>query len=143
MDLLAGGAMSNLLTDYRAEDFCTIDQGLDYIFARMGAIYGAVFTRHWESVDPALVRQVWAEECGRMLTYRPKLDYALRCMNQDRPPSALAFKNLLNSGPAIPDKPNFHIERQLTQAELAEEKRRADIARAKIKELVANMRMTK
>jgi hypothetical protein len=143
VDLLAGGAMSNSLTDYRAEDFCTIDQGLDYIFARMGAIYGAVFTRHWESVDPALVRQVWAEECGRMLTYRPKLDYALRCMNQDRPPSALAFKNLLNSGPAIPDKPNFHIGRQLTQAELAEEKRRADIARAKIKELVANMRMTK
>jgi hypothetical protein len=49
----------------------------------------------------------------------------------------------LNSGPAIPDKPNFHIERQKTQAELAEEARRADIARAKIRELVATMRMPK
>lgn len=143
MDLLVGVAMSNLSTEYKPEDFCSIEQGLDYIFARMGAIYGAVFTRHWESVDPDLVRQVWAEECGRMLTYRPKLDYALRCMNPEKPPSALAFKNLLNSGPAIPDKPHFHLEATKTQAELAEEKRRADIARAKIRELVNSLRMPK
>lgn len=143
MDLLVGVAMSNLSTEYKPEDFCSIEQGLDYIFARMGAIYGAVFTRHWESVDPVLVRQVWAEECGRMLTYRPKLDYALRCMNPEKPPSALAFKNLLNSGPAIPDKLHFHLEATKTQAELAEEKRRADIARAKIRELVNSLRMPK
>jgi hypothetical protein len=44
-----------------------------------------------------------------MLVYRPKLDYALKHMNQDRPPSALAFAKLLSDGPRIPDKPNFHI----------------------------------
>jgi len=135
--------MSNLSTEYREQDFCTVEQGLDYIFARMGGIYGAVFTRHWESVDPGMVRQVWADECGRMLTYRPKLDYALKCMNPDRPPSALAFAKLLNEAPRIPDKPNFHIERQLTAAEVAEQKRRGEEARKKLAELVQSMRMPK
>ena len=135
--------MSNLSTEYKPEDFCTIDQGLDYIFARMGAIYGAVFTRHWESVDPALVRQVWAEECGRMLTYRPKLDYALRCMDQDRPPSALAFKNLLNSGPAIPDKPHSIITRQPTVHEQIATAEAKEKALAKLREITQQMRMPK
>lgn len=135
--------MSNLSIRYKPEDFCTVEQGLDYIFARMSAIYGAVFTRHWESVDPTLVRQVWAEECGRMLTYRPKLDYALRSMNPDRPPSALAFKNLLNSGPAIPEKPDFHLDRQKTKAEIEEEKQRAEEARQRLREMMGWVRMPK
>lgn len=135
--------MQNLSNEYREQDFCSIDQGMDYIFAKMGAIYGSMFTRHWEGVDPTLVRQVWADECGRMLTYRPKLDYALTHMNPDRPPTALQFKKLLNDGPRIPDKPNFHIERQKTAAEVAEETRRGQEARAKIREMVARMRMPK
>lgn len=135
--------MSNLSSEYREQDFCEVDHGLDYIFARMGAIYGAVFVRHWEGVDVGLIRQVWAEECGRGLTYRPKLDYALKHMNPDRPPSALQFAKLLNDGPRIPDKPNFHIERQLTAAEVAEQKRRGEEARAKLAEMVKYMRMPK
>ena len=128
---------------WKAEDFCDPDTGFDYIFSKMNAIYGAMFANNWRDTDPAMVRQVWKEECGRGLTYRPKMDYAIRCMNPDRPPSALAFAKLLNDGPQIPDKPHVHIERQKTQAELAEEARRADIARAKIREMVATMRMPK
>ncbi len=40
--------MSNYLLD------CTEDEGLDYIFGKMGAIYGASFVRHWDGVDSAL-----------------------------------------------------------------------------------------
>ena len=128
---------------WNANDFCDADSGFDYIFSKMNAIYGATFANHWRDVDPALIRQVWIEECGRMLTYRPKMDYALQHMNPDRPPSALAFKKLLNDGPRIPDKPNFHIERQLTAAEVAEQKRRGEEARAKLAEMVKHMRMPK
>ena len=94
---------------YSESDFCSQDNGLDYIFGKMSAIYGATFTRHWDGVDVNLVRQVWKDECGAMLTYRPKLDYALKHMNAERPPSALAFCKLLNDGPRIPDKPHFHL----------------------------------
>ena len=128
---------------WNENDFCDADSGFDYIFSKMNAIYGATFANHWRDVDPALIRQVWIEECGRMLTWRPKMDYALQHMNPDRPPSALAFKKLLNDGPRIPDKPNFHIERQLTAAEVAEQKRRGEEAKAKLAEMVKHMRMPK
>ena len=94
---------------YSESDFCSREHGLDYVFGKMSAIYGSSFVRHWEGVDATLVRQVWEESCGKNLTYRPKLDYALKNMNAERPPSALAFSKLLAEGPKIPDKPNFHI----------------------------------
>ncbi len=135
--------MSNYSSEWREQDFCQVEQGLDYIFARMGAIYGAVFVRHWEGVDHSLIRQVWAEECGRALTYRPKLDYALKHMNPDRPPSALQFAKLLNDGPRIPDKPHTLITRQPTVHEkIATEKAKQE-ALAKLRELTQQMRMPK
>jgi hypothetical protein len=69
------------------------------------------------------------------------MDYALQYMNPDRPPTALQFAKLLNEGPKIPDKPNFHLERQMTQAELAEQRSRAEEARKQIAHLVEKMRM--
>ena len=128
---------------WNQNDFCDVDSGFDYVFTRMNAIYGAAFENNWRNVDPDIVRQVWKDECGRGLTYRPKMDYALKHMNPDRPPSALAFAKLLNDGPRIPDKPNFHIERKLTAAEVAEQKRRGEDARAKLAEMVKHMRMPK
>lgn len=104
---------------YSQSDFCTPDQGLDYIFGKMGAIYGAQFTRHWESVDLSLVRQTWGEILGRYCTYRPTIDFALRSMNTAFVPSALAFRELCTHAPRIPDKPHSIITKQPTQAELA------------------------
>ncbi len=132
--------MQNLSNKWREQDFCTVDQGMDYIFGKMGAIYGAMFTRNWAGVDPTLIRQVWADECGRMLTYRVKLDYALKHMNPDRPPTALQFKALLNAGPLIPDKPDFHLEVKKTPEQVAADAKRADEARAMIRQLVAKMK---
>jgi hypothetical protein len=128
---------------WNPNDFCDADSGFDYIFSKMNAIYGATFANHWRDIDPALIRQVWIEECGRMLTYRPKMDYALQHMNPDRPPSALAFKKLLNDGPRIPDKPNSMITRQPTLHEQIATSAARDKAMAKIRELAQQMRMNK
>ena len=128
---------------WKQSDFCDPDTGFDYVFTKMNAVYGALFQNNWKNVDADIIRQTWKEVCGIGLTYRPKMDYALQYMNPERPPSALAFAKLLNEGPRIPDKPNFHIEKQKTQAELEAEKRMGEEARAKIREMIAGMRMPK
>lgn len=133
--------MLGFSNEYRQEDFCSVEQGLDYIFAKMGAIYGSLFLRHWEGIDANLIRQVWAEECHVMLTYRPKMDYALKNMNPDRPPSALQFAKLLNEAPKIPDKPHFHLHNQKTEKEIQEEKHRAKVAREQLHNLISKLKM--
>ena len=126
---------------WKKSDFCDADTGFDYVFARMNAVYGAMFQNNWKNVDADIIRQTWKEICGIGLTYRPKMDYALQYMNPDRPPSALQFAKLLNEAPRIPDKPDFHIAQQKTQAELAKEKQRGEEARKKLSELLEKMRM--
>ena len=78
------------------------DDGLDYIFARMGAIYGASFNRHWEGMDVGLVRQEWKRQLGNFLTNKESLDYAITRLNGDYPPSAIKFREFCNAGPSIP-----------------------------------------
>lgn len=121
------------MSNYSEVDFCSVDQGLDYIFVYMGSIYGASFNRHWEGMELSVVRQVWQETLGAFLTYKPSLDFALKKMNEDYPPSAIKFRNLCNSGPHIPVKPVPQITRQRTQAEIEA----TEIAKAKAKALLA------
>ena len=78
------------------------DDGLDYIFARMGAIYGASFNRHWEGMDVDFVREEWKRHLGRFLTYKPSLDYAIARLDGNFPPSAIKFREFCNSGPNVP-----------------------------------------
>ncbi len=78
------------------------DDGLDYIFARMSAIYGSAFARHWDGIDPNLIRQEWKRQLGNFLTYQPNLDYAISRLNGDFVPSAIKFREFCNAGPAIP-----------------------------------------
>lgn len=112
------------MSNYSESDFCDPESGLDYIFVMMGAIYGATFNRHWEGMELEVVRQVWKEKLGRFLTYKPTLDYALSHLKGDFPPSAITFRDLCNAGPSIPTKPVVMIEKQLTQAEIAEIERK-------------------
>jgi hypothetical protein len=128
---------------WKENDFCDADNGFDYVFSKMNAIYGATFANHWRDVDPNLVRQVWIDECGRGLTYRPKMDYALQHMNPDRPPSALAFKKLLMDGPRIPDKPETLITRQPTLHEQIAATEAKEKALAMLREMTQKMRMPK
>jgi hypothetical protein len=111
------------------------DDGLDYVFGKMGAIYGATFTRHWEGVDTQLVRDVWAEALGKFLTNKPSLDYALKNMNPDFPPSALAFAKLCQAGPEIRRDETMKIERQPTLHEQIATAAAKQKALEKLKEL--------
>ena len=83
-------------------NFLDPDEGLDYIFARMSAIFGAAFTRHWDGIEPVLIRQEWKRQLGNFLTYLPTLDYAIDRLSPDFVPSAIKFREFCNAGPAIP-----------------------------------------
>lgn len=105
------------MSNYSEADFCTQDEGLDYIFGRMLAIFGASFNRHFDGIDPSFVRQEWKNQLGRFLTYRPSMDYAISRLDGEFIPSAIKFRNLCNSGPDIPVKLVLRIEKQMTQAQ--------------------------
>lgn len=122
------------------DEFCNADDGFDYIFTKMNAIYGATFANHWREIDPDIIRDTWKQNCGICLTYRPKMDYALQHMNPDRPPSALAFAKLLIDGPAIPVKPLTLITKQLTEEEQAVLQEAKASALERLKQLSEEMR---
>lgn len=123
------------MSDYLETDFCDVDSGLDYIFGYMGAIYGASFNRHWEGMDAGLIRQVWKEQLGRFLTYKPSLDYAMKHLNGDFPPSAIKFREYCNAGPHIPSKPVVQITRQKTKSEIEAAEKAKQEALKKLAEL--------
>lgn len=120
---------------WNANDFCDADSGFEYIFSKMQAIYGARFAAHWQHVDPDVVRQVWKEQLGRFLTYRPSMDYAISRLKGEHPPSAITFRDYCNAGPAIPDKPHSMIERQATSYERVRSEIAKNDARAKLRQL--------
>lgn len=125
------------MSAYLETDFCSPDDGLDYIFGRMMAIYGSSFARHFDGVDPSLVRQEWKKQLGAFLTYRPSMDFAIDSLDGDFVPSAIKFRNLCNAGPDIPVKPVPQITRQRTQAEIAATEAAKAKARAMLEELKA------
>lgn len=125
------------MSAYLETDFCSSDDGLDYIFGRMMAIYGSSFARHFDGVDPGLVRQEWKKQLGTFLTYKPSMDFAIDSLDGDFVPSAIKFRNLCNSGPEIPVKPVPQITRQRTQAEIAATEAAKAKARAMLEELKA------
>lgn len=121
---------------YLETDFCKPDDGLDYIFGRMMAIFGSSFARHFDEVDPQLVRQEWKKQLGNFLTYRPSMDFAIDNLDGNFVPSAIKFRNLCNAGPEIPVKPVPQITKQRTQAEIVA----TEAAKAKAKALLAELK---
>jgi hypothetical protein len=116
------------------ENFCDNDSGFDYVFARLSAIYGAAFIRHWDGVEPEIIRQEWQRQLGRFLTYRPSMDFAINLCNPDFPPSALKFREFCNAGPNIP-RDELKIEHNPTPIDpaiVAEAKRKFAELRGKL-----------
>jgi hypothetical protein len=123
------------MSNYLETDFCTQDQGLDYIFGRMMAIFGAPFNRHFDGLDPEFVRDEWKVQLGKFLTYRPSMDFAIAKLDGEFIPSAIKFRNLCNQGPQIPNKPLVQIERKKTLHEQIEADKVKAEALAKLAEL--------
>ena len=106
------------MSSYSETDFCKGEQGVQYIFAKMSIIYGAMFRSHWGDVDKQSVIETWADVLGVYATYQPSMDFALNNMDAKYVPSALAFRDLCKQGPRVPSKPHTIITQQPTQAEL-------------------------
>ena len=136
---LRGASWGWIVTEWKAEDFGTAEQGLDYAFANMGAIYGQTFTRNFTGIDPKVVRAAWLAQCGHLLTYRPAVDYALRHMSAEYPPSAIKFRYLL-AATMIPEKPVPKLEVLKTPEQEAESKRLGEEARAALRALIGKVR---
>ena len=120
------------MSDYLASDFTDPESGMDYIFGKMGAIYGAAFIRNFDGVDLGLVRATWLEMLGVYATYKPTLDFALNSMDKSFIPSAIAFRDLCRQAGRIPVKPEATITHQKTQEQikndaLAKEKALKDV----------------
>ena len=128
MDLLEEEQMSNsLITEP--------DDGLDYVFARMGAVYGSAFNRQWEGMDVDLVRQEWKHQLGSFLTYKPSLDYAFTRLDPDFPPSAVKFRTFCNGGPDLP------VKNQLLEMQTKPPVPMPDYVRKQLEQLKRKMRM--
>jgi hypothetical protein len=123
------------MSNYSETDFCTAEQGLDYIFGRMMAIFGTPFNRHFDGIDPEFVRQEWKNQLGKFLTYRPSMDFAIAKLDGEFIPSAIKFRNLCNAGPNIPVKPVVKIERKKTLHEQIEADKAKAEGLAKLAEL--------
>lgn len=59
---------------------------VESLFSRMEAMYGAKFLDMWRGTDAALVKQLWADEMGKLSTEDLKRGYAA-LMARDWPPS--------------------------------------------------------
>lgn len=114
-------------------NFCKSDEGFDYIFGRMSAIYGNDFARKWDGIDPALIRSEWIHTLGGYLTYRPIMDYALEHMAPHKPPSSLQFRDLCRAGPGFPPSENTQIENYAGQKYTEAEKQKALAKLAELK----------
>lgn len=121
-------------------EFCDPDLGFAYAFTKMHAIYGGYFEQHWRNIDPKIIRQTWLEICGRGLTYRPKIDYAIHNMSPDHPPSALAFSRLLRDGPPIPTKTKVEVK---TPEQIQADAKMAAEAKAKVQEVLRKLKAPK
>jgi hypothetical protein len=123
------------MQNFYSNKSCTEAEGLDYIFAYMGAVYGAAFSRHWDGSDPTTVRAVWNEIVGVHLTNKPIMDYALSNLPADFPPSAIAFRNLCIDGV----RKNKKIDRDPALLQIEEDSKRAVKPNAEIQARIADL----
>jgi hypothetical protein len=105
--------------EYKESDFCTAEEGIQYLFKMMSIIYGARFTSHWGTMNMASVMEVWKNMIGNYLTYRPTIDFAIKNLD----PSGfvvtpMAFIELCKQAGRIPVKPDRTITHQPTQEEI-------------------------
>lgn len=75
------------------------DSWVDALFAKLSVRYGAAFMRQWPDADLSVVKADWAEVLGGFQNRPDAIRYGLDHLNPDKPPTALQFRALCNSGP--------------------------------------------
>lgn len=105
--------------EYKDSDFCTQEEGIQYLFKMFSIIYGARIATHWGEMKPSAVMEVWKNMIGNYLTYRPIIDFAIKNLDPNGfVTTPMAFVELCKQAGRIPVKPERTITHQPTQAEI-------------------------
>ncbi len=73
---------------------------VDALFSRLSVRYGDTFFRQYDGIDPQAVKADWAEVLDG--TSGHSIEYALKNLPSDWPPTALKFRDLCRMAPAKP-----------------------------------------
>jgi hypothetical protein len=79
---------------------------IDRIFGRLMLTYGAAFSRMWEGLDMAAVRETWAQELAGFAHHPEAIGYALENLPAEKPPTALVFRQICRLAPEPKRKPD-------------------------------------
>lgn len=123
--------------EYKENDFCTPEEGIQYVFKAFSIIYGTRFASHWENMSMAAVMATWRDMIGNYLTYRPTLDFALKNLDtKGFVTTPMAFKELCSQAGRIPVKPERTITHQKTQEEIGRDAENKELARKKLSDFM-------
>lgn len=92
---------------------------IDRLFERLGATYGASWTRQWVDVPMNDVKTAWAHELHGYSTNLQLLAWALENL-PERCPNVIEFRNLCRRAPApdVPRLPETKVDPERVKQEL-------------------------
>lgn len=95
-------------------------KAIDRLFQRLGATYGAAWTRQWADVPIGDVKSAWSHELSGFSERLDALAWALENLPA-RPPNVIEFKQLCRNAPApeMPKLPEPKADPERLRAELA------------------------
>jgi hypothetical protein len=95
-------------------------KAIDRLFERLGATYGASWTRQWDVVPMNDVKSAWAHELAGYAGRLEAVAWALENL-PERCPNAIEFRNLCRTAPApqVPKLPEPKADPERLKAELA------------------------
>lgn len=95
-------------------------KAIDRLFERLGATYGAQWTRQWQDIPMVDVKTAWAHELDVFSGSLHRLAWALENLPA-RCPNAIEFKALCRQAPApeVPQLPEPKADPQRVMAELS------------------------
>lgn len=95
-------------------------KAVDRLFERLGATYGAAWTRQWVDVPMNDVKTAWAHELQGYATNLQPIAWALENL-PERCPNVIEFRNLCRRAPApeVPRLPEPKIDPERLKHELA------------------------
>jgi hypothetical protein len=95
-------------------------KAIDRLFERLGATYGASWTRQWDVVPMNDVKSAWSHELAGFAGRLEAVAWALENL-PERCPNAIEFRNLCRTAPApqVPKLPEAKADPERLKAELA------------------------
>jgi hypothetical protein len=95
-------------------------KAIDRLFERLGATYGAAWTRQWVDVPMNDVKTAWAHELQGYASNLQPIAWALENL-PERCPNVIEFRNLCRHAPApeVPRLPEPKVDPERLKQELA------------------------